>query len=33
MREVLAEHVGDALAERVVDPFRVVDEDGEPLRA
>src|SRR5512133_3023926 len=31
--EVVTQHVRHALAERVVDALRMVDEDGEPLRA
>ena len=33
LAQVLAQHVGDARAERVVDALGVVDEDGEPLGA
>ena len=32
-REVVAQRVGDALAERVVDAVGMVDEDGEAVRA
>ena len=31
LAQVVAQNVGDARAERVVDPLGVVDEDGEPL--
>ena len=33
LAQVVAEDVGDALAERVVDALRMVDEDRHPLRA